>query len=379
MVSTPTTLLGFEKQGQSDNPNAWWDNLNQVIDVIDAAIASALAVATTGGDTALTVTPYAADESRLPIVRIAAGQTLSSNARVTAARKREYLVSNESASGDFTVSFGYDTSNVVVVPRGYMGRILNRADGTSKLVGALISLSTGEIYSGNIPDVTSDMLDATLAASITTAISNASSAVSTASSAAATAAATAALVVAATTEAAGISELATSAETITGTDAARTTPPAGVTATLDARTASDSATGLLEIAVQSEMEAASSALLAVTPGRLHYHPGVAKAWCNIQGSHTNGASYNVASVTDEGGGATVTYSVPFSSANYAISCSVGDSDLNWATGQATGVGYYNKLAGSCRLMGFDGDEDSGPTDVADWEAGCDFIAFGDLS
>lgn len=70
--------------------------------------------------------------------------------------------------------------------------------------------------------------------------------------------------------------------------------------------ATDSATGVLEIAVQSEMEAASSTTLAVTPGRQRYHPGMAKAWAVVSnaGTPTLTAGYNVSSVGDVATGIT---------------------------------------------------------------------------
>ena len=46
--------------------------------------------------------------------------------------------------------------------------------------------------------------------------------------------------------------------------------PANLAAVRTTMAASDSAAGTIEIAVQSEMEAGSSATLAVTPGRQHF-------------------------------------------------------------------------------------------------------------
>lgn len=69
--------------------------------------------------------------------------------------------------------------------------------------------------------------------------------------------------------------------------------------------ASDSATGAIEIAVQSEMEAASSATLAVTPGRQHFHPGHPKAGGSLNGSGTpafRSGDYGMGAVTDNANG-----------------------------------------------------------------------------
>jgi hypothetical protein len=69
--------------------------------------------------------------------------------------------------------------------------------------------------------------------------------------------------------------------------------------------ASDTVAGALEIAVQSEMEAAASAVLAVTPGRQHFHPGHPKAGGNLNGSGTPAfaaGDYGMGVVTDHGTG-----------------------------------------------------------------------------
>lgn len=85
--------------------------------------------------------------------------------------------------------------------------------------------------------------------------------------------------------------------------------------------ASDSAAGVIEIAVQSEIETATDTVRAVPPGRMQYHPGVAKAWVYITtsgGVVTTAASHNVSSVTDNAAGDfTTNFSTAFSSANYA--------------------------------------------------------------
>lgn len=86
--------------------------------------------------------------------------------------------------------------------------------------------------------------------------------------------------------------------------------------------ATDSVVGGLEIAIQSEMEAAVSATLAVTPGRQHFHPSAAKGWVNTDmtaGTPAVVVGYNVNSITDHGtGDLTVNWETDFSSGNYVI-------------------------------------------------------------
>ena len=68
----------------------------------------------------------------------------------------------------------------------------------------------------------------------------------------------------ATTEMEGVVELATDAETITGTDTHRAVTPAG----LNARTADDTRTGLIQLATVAEVVAGQSQLKGVTPRAL---------------------------------------------------------------------------------------------------------------
>jgi hypothetical protein len=85
--------------------------------------------------------------------------------------------------------------------------------------------------------------------------------------------------------------------------------------------ASDTATGVLEIADQSEMETGTSTTLAVTPGRQGFHPAHPKMWGRVTvsgGTPTLAASHNITSITDTGtGNLSVTIATDFSSVNWA--------------------------------------------------------------
>ncbi len=106
----------------------------------------------------------------------------------------------------------------------------------------------------------------------------------------------------------------------------------------------------LAAATQAEMEAASSTTKSVTPGRTQNHPGVAKAWVIFNGTGTVAvlASYNVASITDNGtGDYTVNFTTNFSSANYAIS---GMCNAPTATAYAVQIDTANvPTASACRI------------------------------
>lgn len=86
-------------------------------------------------------------------------------------------------------------------------------------------------------------------------------------------------------------------------------------------TASDTASGIIEIAIQSEMETATDTGRAVVPGRQHFHPGHPKAWAVFSQSGVQAiqADYGVTSIADNGAGlSTLTFDTAFSSANYGV-------------------------------------------------------------
>jgi hypothetical protein len=100
-------------------------------------------------------------------------------------------------------------------------------------------------------------------------------------------------------------------------------PKIGSNAILHAgNTASDTAAGTIEIAVQSEMETGTSTTLAVTPGRQHFHPGHPKAGGNFDGSGTPAfrSDYGMGAITDNGtGDYTLALDTAFANTNYWIS------------------------------------------------------------
>jgi hypothetical protein len=114
--------------------------------------------------------------------------------------------------------------------------------------------------------------------------------------------------------------------------------------------AGDTQVGVIEIAVQSEMEAATSTTLAVPPGRMKFHPGVCKGWITFDGTGTPAASasYNYTSITDNGTGDwTVNWDVDFSAHTYVALCSATSPG---ATAAAAFPCLDNTATGSTRVF-----------------------------
>lgn len=105
-------------------------------------------------------------------------------------------------------------------------------------------------------------------------------------------------------------------------------------------------------ATQSDMEAASATDKIVTPGRVHFHPGVAKAWVRWETSGTSiSASYGVSSVTNNGtGDEVVNFSTAFSSAtSYSIYATASQADPG-NLGNTVGPRATDIAATSCRFF-----------------------------
>jgi hypothetical protein len=125
--------------------------------------------------------------------------------------------------------------------------------------------------------------------------------------------------------------------------------------------ASDTGRGPIEIAVQSEMEAASSTTVAVTPGRQHFHPGHPKAGGNLNGSASPAAfrsgDYGMGAVTDNGTGDwTVAFDTAFADTNYWAALAGGgstDSQPDFIANLGNDTNTAAKTTSSIVLAGVD--------------------------
>lgn len=141
--------------------------------------------------------------------------------------------------------------------------------------------------------------------------------------------------------------------------------------------ASDTAQGKIEIADQTEMEAATDVVRAVTPGRAHFHPGVAKCWLLTTNSTTILASYNMTSVTDTGtGDLTFTIANDFSSVNWVPVCTQLQPIPSTTVWSIT----FNcaKAAGTVDLDSFDMEKTAGAAAARIDATQVGFVGFGDI-
>lgn len=131
-------------------------------------------------------------------------------------------------------------------------------------------------------------------------------------------------------------------------------------------------------ATQAEQETGSLTTVYVTPGRQQYHASAAKAWAKVVvsgGVPSLAAGYGVASVTDTAvGRLTITWSVPFSSINYAVSVSVERATTTLTANDrfACSIRAGSQAAGSVQFECWD--EDGDLSDPGAWH----IMAFGDV-
>lgn len=128
----------------------------------------------------------------------------------------------------------------------------------------------------------------------------------------------AARIPAATTTAQGAAELATSAETITGTDTVRVVTPAG----LAAKVASATAQGMVELATDAEAQAMTDTVRAVTPANLGAHRGLPKAMCVVTAAVAIVANLSSLDVT-------ITWPFTFDNVPVIMGIASGTTRLTW--------------------------------------------------
>lgn len=130
-------------------------------------------------------------------------------------------------------------------------------------------------------------------------------------------------------------------------------------------------------ATQAEMEAGSSLTTLVTPGRLHFHPGVAKVWCKCGVTGNMLANYNMTSVTDTGAGqATFTIATDFSSAEFAALATVERSVTTLAVSDLKycAIRSSTQAAGSIQIECWDG---TAATAIQEDPTAYHFVGLGD--
>lgn len=134
-------------------------------------------------------------------------------------------------------------------------------------------------------------------------------------------------------------------------------------------TATTSAQGIVELATDAETQTGTDTARVAPVSSLVMHQGVAKVWANFNNAGTLQDSYGVSSVTKNGtGDYTVNFSTNFANASFAASVTVNDN-----AGCTTATKITTKAVGSIRVVAA-GTCDSG---YSVFNNGLDVIVMGD--
>lgn len=134
-------------------------------------------------------------------------------------------------------------------------------------------------------------------------------------------------------------------------------------------------------ATQAEMEAASSTAVFVSPGRTHFHPGVAKVWVSWTGNSTTiNESYNMTSIADTAIGiADGTIGTDFAAATWCGQVSIDDTSTANDTTNTTAASFTARAAGTFTVassqMTEGGTAAANPNDPDNWMV----VGFGDFA
>lgn len=119
---TTTTYLELDDQATGANNNTWGDVADANMAILEQAIARYVAIATTGGTTTLT-----ASQNRYPIIRLTG--VLSSNATITVKTQEKNWIFINATTGAFTVTVKTSTGTGKTIPRGRAVKLY--CDGTN--------------------------------------------------------------------------------------------------------------------------------------------------------------------------------------------------------------------------------------------------------
>ena len=154
MSSTPTAILGLQKQGTGDNSGSWGVVANTQLDLVEEAIAGTTTVSLASADVVLTTTDYAANQAR-PSHILANGALAASRTITVPAKSKLYCITNsttQTTDYQFSVTIKTASGTGVTIPSS--GRpVWVRCDGTNVVaVNGLPFCSVGTVTHVSLDD-----------------------------------------------------------------------------------------------------------------------------------------------------------------------------------------------------------------------------------
>lgn len=241
MPSTYTQSLRLEQQGIGENQNTWGNKLNATIAAMDQAVAGHTSVQVSAGTTVLSAVNNATDQSRNHILEFKGSLTGAVTIEVPEVSKSYIVWDSTTRSGNsITLRLGGSGATVEIPPMPAGRSVSVSTDGSKWVTSHITQASTSqaglvELATGAETRTGTEPLKAVTPEGLATLTASATRS--------------------------GLVELATNAETIAGTDSSRAVTPGG----LASLTATDSRRGLAEFATPAETRTGTASSLAVTP------------------------------------------------------------------------------------------------------------------
>jgi hypothetical protein len=116
MSSTASTILRFEKMATGENDATWGGKLNNIIDMIESAIAGTTSLSLTNSDVTLTNVDYTDDQAKKNVLYLSG--TLSANVNIIVPNKSKTFRVINNTSGAYTVGLKTSGGSAKTVTQG---------------------------------------------------------------------------------------------------------------------------------------------------------------------------------------------------------------------------------------------------------------------
>jgi hypothetical protein len=141
MASTATNILRLEKQANGENDTTWGTKLNNLVDMVESAIAGVAAISLSNVDVTLTNVDFVDDQAKKNVLYLSG--TLSGNVNIIVPNKtKTYRVINNT-SGAFTVGIKTSGGSAITVTQGAAAEVWCDGSDVMRFVAAMTVIGTG--------------------------------------------------------------------------------------------------------------------------------------------------------------------------------------------------------------------------------------------
>jgi hypothetical protein len=354
MVATYTPNLRLTKQGDNDNPNSWGEVLNsQVISLIEDAVSGVVDIDCTGSSNvniSTTTVNGATDDARHAVLELTG--LLGANIQLILPAVEKIYVIRAAQTGGFTINVRpVGASSGIDFTAGKTSIVYT--NGTNIYEAVPDNVLRQENNLSDVDDVAQARDNLGLEIGVDVQAFNDGLAALAAYNTNGIVTQTAEDTFTGRTITAGTNVAVTNGDGVAGNP------------TIAVPDASDTVKGAVELATSAETSTGTSTTLAVTPAGLTASTFTAKAYVNFAGSNgTVNKGFNVASVTRNSAGVyTITFSTAFADANYVAVISNRENHLS---GNLSGIASYAQIisqsVGSMQIRLTNGTTSYGPFD-----------------